>query len=74
MSIIRKLRWKLADRFPALDNKAMYYKPPARFEADKPKAHGWDAVLLGMASLVLIAVGLFGLFVACFVLWAMISS
>jgi len=70
VKLIRDLKWKLADRFPALDRPGLYRRPVV----DNPRASGIDAFLIGFGGLVLVLLGLLiigaGLFVAAALIFA----
>jgi len=61
--LIRDLKWKLADRFPALDRAGLYRRPVR----ETPTLQGVDALLAAIGGVVLLGIGAvaigFGLFV-----------
>lgn len=73
MKIIRNLKWKMADRFPSLDKKTLYYNP-RNVDEIRPKVSGLDAVMAAMAGMILIAIGLFGIVVGLFVLFIIFTG
>lgn len=69
----RDLKWKLADRFPSLDRKSLYYRP------ERPERRGsglsaYDRLLIGFLSLVLIGIGTGLLIFSAVVIWAFLAS
>lgn len=61
----------LADRNPAFDKPSLYRRT---FEPEPVSLKGWDAVLMGMVSLLLLFVGLAGLLAAIFMLGVIVST
>jgi hypothetical protein len=78
MGFYRTVRLKLADRFPPLDSKTIYYKPPPTLDAyrvgDATRAGLIDKFLIGFAGTVVALLGLFIAGIGCFVLWALFAS
>lgn len=73
------MQWALADRFPALDRKGLYYQAPkpGRMWDDRErsaKLSPVDQVLVAMVGMVLVAAGAFGLFVGGCVLWLIFTG
>lgn len=77
MKLIRDLKWKLADRFPALDQKSLYYNPPkARAFGTEPKdvLTVWDKVLLTMVGMILTIVGAMAVAIGLWVVYLLITG
>lgn len=77
MKLIRDLKWKLADRFPSLDRKSLYYNPPKSrgFEtAPKDPLSPWDKVLLAMVAMILTTVGAMAVALGLWVLYLLITG
>jgi hypothetical protein len=64
----------LADRHPAFDRPGLYRRPPVTLSSTQPTATGWDALLIGTASLVLILVGIGGLIFSLFLVGVIVST
>jgi hypothetical protein len=69
---------KLADRFPPLDSKTLYYKPPSptldAYRVGGNRVTPVDGFLIGFAGVVVALLGLFIVGIGCFVLWALFAS
>lgn len=64
----------LADRHPVFDRPGLYRRPPVTLSSTAPKVTGWDAMLIGTISMVLIAVGIGGLLFALFLAGVIVST
>jgi hypothetical protein len=70
----RKVQLWLADRHPAFDRPSLYRRPAPGAVMAEPVASGWDALLIGTASLVLIAIGVCGLLFGLFLAGVIVST
>ena len=61
----------LADRSSAFDRPGLYRRA---YEPQPVGAKGWDAVLIGMVSLLLIFIGMAGLLAGLFMLGVIVST
>lgn len=66
----RKLQLWMADRNPAFDKPSLYRRS---FEPQPVRPKGWDAVLIGMVSLLLFFIGMGGLLIGLFLLGVIVS-
>jgi hypothetical protein len=60
MRLLRDLKWKLADRYPALDKPGLYRRPVQTEHQLDP----WSRLLIGFGAVIICLIGLFGLLVA----------
>lgn len=61
----------LADQNPEFDRPGVYRRA---YEPQRAGAKGWDAVLIGMVSLLLIFIGIAGLLAGIFMLGVIVST
>jgi hypothetical protein len=71
MKLSRKAQLWLADRHSIFDKPGLYRRSQA---SETPTATGWDAVLLSLVSLILLAAGMLGLGLGVFLIAVVVST